>query len=171
VSDFPVNPHRSDPYGAFRFRVIWEGRVVAGVSKVSALTRTTEAIEHRAGGEPGTPHRIPGLTRFAPVTLERGLTHDTAFEEWAGQVFTVGRGLERDLVNFRKSVVLQLFNAAGQMVMAYRLLRCWPSEYRAVPTLDGDRAAVAIQSLTLEVEGWERDRAVTEPTEPSLSTR
>ncbi len=43
--EFPVNPTRFDPYKNFKFRIKWDGAYIAGVSKVSALKRTTEVIE------------------------------------------------------------------------------------------------------------------------------
>jgi phage tail-like protein len=165
---FTVNPHRTDPYKNFKFRVRWEGRTVAGITKVSALKRTTEVIEYREGGEPSLTRRLPGQTRFEPVTLERGVTHDPAFEEWASQSwqFGAGAGEEVALASFRRDVIIDLVNEAGQVVLSYALYRCWVSEYVALPELDANANAVAIESITLENEGWERDRAVTEPTEP-----
>src|SRR5262245_15451016 len=90
---FTVNPQRVDPYKKFKFRVKWDGRYVAGVSKVSALKRVTEVIHHREGGDPSSARLSPGLTKFEPVTLERGVTHDPEFEAWANQVWTLGGGL------------------------------------------------------------------------------
>jgi phage tail-like protein len=80
MSQFTVNPQRFDPYKEFKFRVKWDGHYVAGISKVSALKRTTEVIEHREGGNPNTSRKSPGLTKFEPITLERGVTHDLEFE-------------------------------------------------------------------------------------------
>jgi phage tail-like protein len=167
---FTVNPHRFDPYKAFKFQVKWDGRSVAGVSRVSPLSRTTEVVEHREGSDPSVVRRSPGRTRYAAVTLERGVTHDPAFEEWAEASHRLGAGLgsEVALADFRKDVRLELMNEAGQVVLAYQLYRCWVSEYQALPELDANgEAVVAIERITLETEGWERDRAVTEPTEPS----
>ena len=168
---FTVNPQRVDPYKKFKFRVKWDGRYVAGVSKVSALKRVTEVIHHREGGDPSSARLSPGLTKFEPVTLERGVTHDPEFEAWANQVWTLGGGLggEVSLKTFRKDVMLELLNEAGQVVLAYKLHRCWPSEYSALPELDSAGNAVAIQALVLQNEGWERDVAVVEPVEPAFS--
>ena len=166
---FTVNPQRVDPYKAFKFRVRWDGRVVAGVSRVSALRRTTDVIEYRDGTASNGVRRSPGATRADVVVLERGVTHDTDFEAWANLVFAVGAGAgdELALANFRKDVVIELLNEAGQLVKAYRLYRCWPSEFSALPELDANGGAIAIESLVLQVEGWERDPAVVEPAEPS----
>jgi phage tail-like protein len=171
MAQFTVNPQRFDPYKQFKFRVKWDGRVVAGVSKVSALKRTTEVIRHREGGDPSSPRLSPGATSFEPVTLERGVTHDAEFEAWANQVWTRGAGLgdEVSLKTFRKDIVLELLNEAGQVVLAYLLYRCWPSEFAALPDLDSNGNAVAIQTLVLQNEGWERDDSVGEPAEPSFS--
>ncbi|GGI77351.1 phage tail protein [Polymorphobacter multimanifer] len=170
MAEFSVNPGRVDPYKNFKFRVKWDGRHVAGVSRVSGLKRTTDVVAHREGGDPSALHVSPGITRFAPIRLERGVTHDGAFEDWANSVWAVGRGLgsEVSLANFRKDVVLELYNEAGQLVIAYRIFRCWPSEYHALPDLDAGTSAVAMQVLVLENEGWERDTDVQEPAEPSF---
>lgn len=169
MARFTVNATRFDPYKNFKFRVKWDGRYVAGVSAVSGLRRFTEIIEHREGGDPSTQRKSPGLTRFEAITLERGVTHDDAFEAWANKVWAVNSGLgsEVSLKDFRKDVVLELYNEAGQLVLAYKLYRCWPSEYQALPDLDANSSGVALQILVLETEGWERDVEIAEPAEPS----
>jgi phage tail-like protein len=166
--EFPVNPSRLDPYKNFKFRLKWDGRYVAGISRVSPLRRTTEVIEHREGGDPSTTRKSPGRTSFDAITLERGVTQDTAFEEWANKVWRLGAGLgsEVALADFRKDIVLEFYNEAGQLMLAYKIYRCWVSEYVALPALDSNVDAVAIQSITLENEGWERDTSVVEPPEP-----
>ncbi|MGB5476909.1 MAG: phage tail protein [Thermoanaerobaculia bacterium] len=171
MAQFSVNPNRFDPYKNLKFRVKWDGRYVAGVSKVSALKRTTEVVEHREGGDPSTVRRSPGQTKYEPITLERGVTHDPEFEQWANKVWNWGSGLgsEVSLADFRKDLIIELYNEAGQLVMAYRVYRCWPSEYQALPDLDAGATAVAIQTLTLQHEGWERDYDVKEPAEPSFT--
>jgi phage tail-like protein len=171
VAEFPVNTHRFDPYKNFKFRVKWDGRYVAGVSKVSALRRTTELVEHRQGGDPSTSRKSPGRSSFEAVTLERGVTHDLEFEQWANKVwnFGGGPGAESSLRDFRKDVIIDMFNEAGQKVISYKVYRCWVSEYQALPELDANANAVAIQTLKLENEGWERDLDVTEPVEPTFT--
>jgi len=167
---FTVNPTRVDPYKNFKFLVKWDGRYVAGVSKISALKRTTEVVEHRAGGDPSISHKSPGLTKYEPITLERGVTHDTEFENWAKKVWNLGGGpgAEVSLADFRKDVVIDLFNEAGQKVISYKVYRCWVSEYQALPGLDANANAIAIETIKLENEGWERDTSVIEPKEPSF---
>jgi phage tail-like protein len=169
MAQFTVNPDRFDPYKNFKFRLIWDGRAIAGISKVSALKRTTEVVVHREGGDPSTSRKSPGATRYAPLVIERGVTHDPEFERWANKVWNRdgGAGDEVSLKDFRKDVILQLHNEAGQVVLAYRIYRCWPSEFQALPDLDANVGAVAIQTLVLENEGWERDYDIPEPTEPS----
>lgn len=168
---FTVNAPRRDPYKNFKFRVKWDGKYVAGVNKVSALTRTTEVVEHRNGGDPSTVGRSPGQTKFEAITLERGVTHDPEFEAWANKVWIQGAGLgaQMSLEDFRKDITLELYNEAGQLVIAYNVYRCWVSEYKAMMELDASANAVLIQTLKLENEGWERDPEVVEPTEPRLS--
>jgi phage tail-like protein len=163
MPEFPVNPHRFDPYKNFKFRVKWDGKYVAGVSAVSPLRRTTEVISYRTGSEPSTSRKAPGRICFDPITLERGVTHDAAFEEWANTAWRLGS--EVSLASFRKDIVIELLNEAGQKVKAYFVYRCWPSEYQALPELDANANEVAIEKLVLEHEGWERDEAVGEPKE------
>ncbi len=167
---FSVNAHRFDPYKDFKFRIKWDARYIAGVSKVSALKRTTRVVAHREGGDVNASRVAPGRTRFEPITLERGVTHDMEFETWANKVHNLGGGLgsEVSLADFRKDVILELYNEAGQLAIAYRIYRCWPSEFIALDDLDGHGNAVAIQRLVLQNEGWERDYDVTEPAEPSF---
>ena len=171
MAQFSVNTSRFDPYKNFKFRIKWDNRYVAGVSKISALTRTTEVVTHREGGDPSTVRNSPGQTTYEAITLERGVTHDPEFEMWANKVWNFGSGLgsEVSLRDFRKDVQIELYNEAGQLVMRYNVYRCWVSEYTAMPELDASANAVAIQSLKLENEGWERDYDVTEPTEPSFT--
>jgi len=169
MPQFTVNPSRFDPYKDFKFRVKWDGRYVAGVSKVSALRRTTEPVEHRNGGDPSTARKSPGRTSFEPITLERGVTHDQDFERWANKTWRLGGGAgqEVSLKDFRKDLVIELYNESGQLVIAYRIFRAWVSEYQALPALDANSSIVAIQSITLQIEGWERDMDVAEPAETS----
>ena len=168
--EFPVNPQRLDPYKNFKFRVKWDGKYVAGISKVSPLVRRTEVVSHRDGGDPSTSHKSPGRTEYDAVTLERGVTQDPEFENWANKVWNFGAGLgsEVSLKDFRKDIILELYNEAGQKVMAYKIYRCWVSEYQALPELDSNAALVAFELIKLENEGWERDSSVTEPPEPSF---
>ena len=170
MARFTVNAARFDPYKNFKFRVKWDGRYVAGVSKVGALKRSTEVVEHREGGDPSTSRKSPGRSKYEAITLERGVTHDLEFEAWANKVwnFGAGPGAESSLADFRKDITVDLFNEAGQKVISYKIYRCWVSEYQALPDLDANANAVAIQTLKLENEGWERDESVTEPTEPRI---
>jgi phage tail-like protein len=164
---FAVNVHRHDPYKNFKFRVVWDGTPVAGVAKVSGLKRVTEVVSHREGGEPNAVHKSPGISSFEPITLERGLTHDTAFEDWASLVWLLGApfGAEASLKSFRKDILIQLCNEAGQVVLGWKVYRCWVSEYQALPDLDSNANAVAIERIVLQNEGWERDEDIPEPAE------
>jgi phage tail-like protein len=170
MAQFSVNTQRFDPYKNFKFRLKWDGRYIAGISKVGALKRTTELVEHREGGDPSTSRKSPGRTKYEAISLDRGLTHDPEFEKWAQKVWSTGAGLgaEVSLKDFRKDVILEVYNESGQLVLAYKIYRCWVSEYQAVPDLDANANAVAIEHIKLENEGWERDTAVVEPTEPTL---
>ena len=171
MAQFSVNATRFDPYKNFKFRVKWDGRYVAGISKVGALKRSTEPVEHREGGDPSTTRKSPGRTKFEAITLERGVTHDVEFEKWANKVWNYGSGLgaEVSLKDFRKDLIIEVYNEAGQLAIAYKVFRCWVSEYQALPDLDANANAVAIQTLKLENEGWERDYDVVEPAEPTFN--
>ncbi len=171
MPQFTVNTHRFDPYKNFKFRVKWDGRYVAGISKVGALKRSTEVVEHREGGDPSTSRKSPGRTKYEAITLERGVTHDKAFEQWANKVWNFGAGLgsEVSLKDFRKDIIIELYSEAGQLVLAYKVYRCWVSEFQYQADCDANANAVLIQTLKLENEGIERDEEVPEPMETSFT--
>ncbi|GAC1399092.1 MAG: phage tail protein [Vulcanimicrobiaceae bacterium] len=170
MADFTVNATRHDPYKNFKFRVKWDGKYVAGISKVGALKRTTDVVKHREGGDPSSSRKSPGRTEFDAIMLERGVTHDLNFEQWANKVWQINGGeTESSLKDFRKDLILDVFNEAGQKVISYKIYRCWVSEYQALPDLDANANAVAIQHIKLENEGWERDTSVVEPSEPTFT--
>jgi phage tail-like protein len=164
---FVTNAHRVDPYKNFKFRVLWDGRVVLGVSKVSALKRTTEVVKHREGGENSTDHKSPGRTTYEAVTLERGITHDLEFEKWANLVHPYSGDAGMDLVHYKKELTLEALNEKGHVAKRYFLHHCWVSEFQAMPDLDANANAVAIETLKIELEGWERDTDTKEPDEKS----
>jgi phage tail-like protein len=170
MARFNVNAERFDPYKDFKFRIKWNGRYVAGVSKMSALKRTTEVVEHRESGHPSTERRSPGQRKYEAITLERGVTHDGEFDKWASAVWNHGSrlGSEVSLRDFRKDMIIEVYNEVGQLAASYNVYRCWVSEYQALPELDSSANVVAIQTLKLENEGWQRDYEVAEPTEPTL---
>jgi len=170
MAQFSVNPKRFDPYMNFKFRVKWDGKYVAGLSKMSSLKRTTDVVKHREGGDPSSDRKSPGRTNYEGITLDRGVTHDLEFENWANKVWNFGSGLgsEVSLKDFRKDILIEIYNEAGQLAIAYKVYRCWVSEYQALPDFDANANAVAIQHIKLENEGWERDESVTEPSEPTL---
>ena len=170
MAQFTVNAQRFDPYKNFKFRVKWDNKYVAGASKVSSLKRTTEVVKHREGGDPSSSRKSPGRSEFEAISIERGVTHDKEFEQWANKVWNFGAGLGKEvsLKNFRKDLIVELYNEAGQLVLAYKVFRAWVSEYQALPDLDANANAVALQTIKLENEGWEIDDLVLEPTEPSL---
>ncbi len=176
MAQFTANSNRFDPYKNFKFRVKWDGRYVAGVSKVGALKRTTEVVKHREGGDPSSTRKSPGRTEYEAITLERGVTHDQEFEQWANKVWNYGASptgkadsKEVSLQDFRKDIIIEVYNEAGQLAVAYKVYRCWVSEFQAMADLDANANAVLIQNIKLENEGWERDYDATEPTEPSFT--
>lgn len=163
MAQFTVNAYRHDPYKTFMFRVKWDGQYVAGLSKMSALKRSTTPVVHRDGADPSHERKSPGVTKYDAVTLERGVTHDLEFEKWANLVHSLGNPIS--LRKFRKDVIVDVFNEAGQKAISYTLGNCWVSEFQALPAMDAANAAIAIESIKIELESWRRDPAVTEPTE------
>ncbi len=164
---FIVNAHRFDPYKNFKFRVILDGRPIMGVSKVSALKRTTEIVKHRDGGDNSTDRKSPGRSSYEAVTMERGITHDLDFEKWANLVHNFGGDPLMDLVHYKKELTLEVMNERGHVAKRYFLHRCWVSEFTTLPDLDANANAVAIEMIKIELEGWERDVETKEPNEAS----
>jgi phage tail-like protein len=168
MAKFTVNSQRIDPYANFLFRVVWddEGTLgpIAGVSKVSGLKRTTELITYAEGGDWAKRH-MPGRTSFEPITIERGITYDLAFEKWATKVYSTDGFGDVSLRNFRKDIIIQLYNPQGVNVRSWHVLRCWVSEYVAAPELDANANAVAFEHIVLQNEGFARDSAVVEVAE------
>ena len=171
AQEFNVNVHRHDPYKQFKFRVKWDGKYIPGIFRVSGLLRKTAVVSTRKGGAQSVFQQSPGQTTYEPIILERGRTHDTSFEQWANKVWNFGAdaGSEVSLKDFRKNIIIELYNEAGQTVMAFKVFQCWPSEYSALKELDAHSQDIAVESLKLEHEGWQRDDEVKEPTEPSFT--
>ena len=163
---FTVNTSRFDPYKSYRFLIYFQDSTspVAGVSKVSALKRSHDVIDHKTGGDAIIRKGI-GRVKYEPITLERGVTHDDSFEQWAnaGQVLDMGSP-SSSLKNLRKQVTIVLLNEAAQPVHKYVVHRAWVSEFQALPDLDAGTNAVAIEHIKLENEGWEH-KALPEPLE------
>ncbi len=166
ASLFPANAHRHDPYRTFKFQVLIDGQTVAGLKKMGALKKTTEAVDWRTGGDPTHVRKLPGGTKYEAISLEQGLTHDPVFEQWANLVNNIDGDAAMSLVNFRKDIVINVMNLQGQVAISYQVRRAWVSEYQALPDFDaGTTNAVGIQTIKLEHEGWDRDEAAAEPTE------
>lgn len=165
ATGFVVNASRFDPYKNFKFQILWDNKPVLGVSKVSALKRTTEVVKHRSGGENSIDHKSPGRSSYEAVTLERGLTHDAEFSAWANTVHTYSGDAVMDLAGYKKELTLEVMNERGQVAFRYFLHSCWVSEYTSLPDLDANANAVAIESMKIELEGWEQDVDTVEPDE------
>lgn len=163
MPQFAVNTHRFDPYKNFKFRVMWDGKYIAGISKISCLKRSTDPIVHREGSESSISRLSPGIWRFEPISIERGITHDSEFENWANLSFHISDPMS--LKNFRKDITIELLNEQGTVVKVFKVYRCWVSEYQVLPILEANAGSVAIETITLENEGWERDTSVAEPSE------
>ena len=165
MAQFTANATRIDPYKNFKFRVKWENLPVAGLSKMSAIKRSTEVIEWREAGGSSVVRKLPGRTKFEPVTFEVGLTHDKQLIAWADQVNSPVGDAAMSLKNYRKDVTVEVLNLQQTVVMAFTLHRAWVSEFQAIPEMDANANAVAIQTLKIEYEGFEVDAAITEPVE------
>ncbi|MBA3037037.1 MAG: phage tail protein [Desulfobacterium sp.] len=162
---FNVNTHRFDPYKNFKFRVKWDGKYIPGITKISPLTRITETVIYREGGDASNYRLSPGTTKFEPIVIERGLSHDTSFEDWANMVFSLDGDSGTSLLHYKKDIVIDLFNLQGVKVMAFIVYRCWVSEYQSLPELDSNGKCIAIEKIVLQHEGWVRDTSVLEPQE------
>lgn len=166
MAQFTVNTKRTDPFKNFKFLVFFDGPdPVAGVSKVSALKRTTEVVSHRDGGDPSTPRHSPGATKYEPITLERGVTFDTEFEEWANRVYSTEGDAAVSLAHYKRDIRIDMLNLQGVTIKSYRVMRAWVSEYTALPELDANANATSIESIVIQNEGWERDEAIVEQAE------
>ena len=128
---------RFDPYKNFKFRVKWDGNTSLASAKSAVLKRTTEVVKHREGGDPSSRRKSPGRTEYDAITLERGVTHDTEFENWANKVWNFGDGLgaEVSLKDFRKDLILEVYNEAGQLVIAYKIYRAGSANINPCPIL------------------------------------
>ncbi len=165
IPQFTVNGYRHDPYKNFKFHIRWDGNVVAGVSKITALKQSTEPVTHREGGDPSSSRVTPSVWKFEPITLERGVTHNQEFENWAKKVWNVNGDSMISLKDFRKDLIIELLNEQGVVAKAYKVFRCWVSSYQALPDLDANAHAIAIEQMVLQNEGWERDDEIPEPTQ------
>jgi phage tail-like protein len=162
MARFSVNTQRFDPYLNFKFKVMFDGNYVAGLSKCSALRRVTEVTSWYEAGDHAGPRQIPGKTRYEPITLESGVTFDRSFEQWAQAVNNYKGEAAMSLRAFRKNLTIDVFNLQGGLVLRYNVYRCWVSEYQALPELAADGNAVLLTTIKLENEGWERDTTVVE---------
>ena len=163
---FATNAHRYDPYRNCKFQVVIDGVTVAGLSKMSALKKSTEVIPWRVGGDPSHERKIPGGTKYEPITLEAGLTHDPQFMELANRVNNIDGDGGMSLLNFRTNMVVNVMNLQGSVALSYKIFRAWVSEFQALPDLDANNMnTIGIQTLKLEHEGWQIDSTVAEPAE------
>jgi phage tail-like protein len=164
---FSVNVSRFDPYKSYRFLVFFDTSTspVAGVSKVGSIKRSSDVVEYKEGGY-AIIRKGLGRTKYEPITLERGVTHDDAFEQWANAAQLLDKGSPgSSLSKLRKEIRIELLNEQGQPVHRYLVHRAWVSEYQALPDLDAGTNAVAIEHIKLENEGWEHDLSLAEPKE------
>lgn len=159
---FQLNEHRYDPYKGFKFRVKFGTEVVAGVSKVSALKRSTEVVSHREGNDPSPPRHSPASSKYEAITFERGITFAPEFEAWANKVHNYDGDGAVSLFEFRKDIRIELLNLQGTVVRAYDVFRCWVSEFTALPELDANGNSIAFETIVIQNEGFQRDEKVVE---------
>jgi len=165
MAQFAINTTRTDPYKNFKFQIVWEGRVVAGMSKVSSLKRTTQVVSHREGGDVSTPRHAPGATSFEAITFERGVTFDPDFEAWANLVYSTEGDAAVSLKNYKRDILVNVLNLQGVVIRSFRVFRCWVSEYTAQGELDSNANAILMESIVVQNEGWERDPDIVEVAE------
>jgi phage tail-like protein len=164
---FPANLNRYDPYKTYRFLVYFGTSTspVAAVSKVGAIKRTSDVIEYNEGGNAIVLKGL-GRTKYDAIMLERGVTQDPDFATWANYAQVLDQGApSASLASLRREVAIVLLNEEGQPVLRYLVHRCWVSEFQALPDLDASGNAIAIESIKMENEGWERDLTLAEPVE------
>ena len=164
---FTVNINRYDPYKTYRFLVYFGTSTspVAAVSKVTGIKRSSDVIEYKEGGNPIILKGL-GRTKYEPITLERGVTEDMDFANWANMAQVLDHGSpSTSLAKLRQDIRVDLLNEEGQPVWRFFVYRCWVSEYQALPDLDAGANAIAIEHIRLENEGWEQDTTLAEPQE------
>lgn len=174
MAQFPKNPQRLTPYFNFRFKIKWDGKYVAGVSKISGLNRKTDVMAHRSGGDPSVQHLAPGQSSYDPIMIERGVSYDPTFEQWANKIFDLtnsqsAKGENTSLGDFRKNISVEVYDEAGIKVLAYNIFNAWVSDFKTLSDLDAGGNAFVMETMTIQNEGWERDQSVTEVKSPSFT--
>ena len=153
----PPRASKFDPYRKFKFRIKIDGKVVAALTKCSALTVSVASTEFRSGEMDAFKQKLPGQVTFEPITLEQGVTDDKTFELWATAMANYmgnkGADSEKTPDDFRKDLDIEIYNLNNERVKAYRVYNCWVSKYTAVPDLDAASSDVMIQTLELQNEG------------------
>ena len=133
---FSINTSRFDPYKSYRFLVYFGGSTtpVAAVSKITGLKRSSDVIEYKEGGYPIILKGL-GRTKYEAITLERGVTQDTTFMDWADATQKIDKGsASTSLANLRKEIYIQLLNEAGTAVQATPCIVAGCRSFRHGPT-------------------------------------
>jgi len=138
-----ANPSpRDSAYRQYRYRLRYKGHEIAGFRGMGLLHPLT-----------------PGRAKSETVTLKRGVTQDSQFQQWANSVTKSATGAPP--AAFRKNVSLEVYNEAGQVVQRFTFTKSWVSQYSALPVLNANGNAVAIEHIKIEVEGWVIDTRAT----------
>ena len=164
---FTASVLKYDPYRKFKFLVKWDGAYVAGVHKVTALTKSVDAVDWRTGGDHNNTAKVPGLTKYEPITMERGLCADTRFIDWMKLVNTyqaAGGTTVESVHTFRKDLIIEMYNLANEKVLSVSVFKAWPSKL-TVADFDAKANELAIEVLELQHEGWQIDERPGSPDE------
>ena len=140
---FKVNTNRFDPYKNYLFLVFFgtNTNAVAAVSKVTALKRSSTPIDYNEGGYAITLKGL-GRTKYEPITLERGITFDMDFEEWANAAQILKSGApSTSLANLRKEIRIVLLNEAASTFPRTRCTRPGARNTRRCPIWTRARTA------------------------------
>jgi phage tail-like protein len=138
---------RVDPYRNFNFRVEIDGITQAGFSECTGFELSTDPIEYREGGENTTVRKLPGLTKYANITLKWGLTDSKDLYNWY-----------RDVVNGkiqRKNGSIIVRDLDGSDKVRWNFTDGWPTKYNPAD-MNAKGNEVALETLEIAIEGIER---------------
>ncbi|MGF1602847.1 MAG: phage tail protein [Thermosynechococcaceae cyanobacterium] len=127
-----------------RFHIEVDGDELGSFSECSGISVEIEKEVHHEGGVNDQQRISLGQTKFSNITLKRGVTDDTAFSAWLGEVF-------EDKIK-RRNVTITTYNQAGEIMKGWSLIGAIPVGW-TLPSLEADGNTVAVEELTLAFEG------------------
>jgi phage tail-like protein len=89
--------------------------------------------------------------------MEGCITHDQGFGLWTNKMHSNGGDSLMDLASFKRELMLEVMTEKGHVVHRYFLHNAWVSEYTVIPDFEDNANAIAIESLKLEIEGYDQD--------------